>query len=56
MTVNVENKEIMVRTRLENKANRKKAEEDGKKCRKQRNLVVKLNNRAKRAITIVWTH
>ena len=42
-------KEIMIRTRLKNKANRTKAEEDQKKYRKQRNLVVKLNKRAKRA-------
>ena len=42
-------KEIMIRTRLKNKANRTKAEGDQKKYRKQRNLVVKLNKRAKRA-------
>ena len=42
-------KEIMIRTRLKNKANKTKAEEDQKKYRKQRNLVVKLNKKAKRA-------
>ena len=38
----------MIRTRLKNKENKTKAEEDEKKYRKQRNLVVKLK-RAKRA-------
>ena len=41
--------EIMVRTRKKNKANRTKAEEDHKQCRKQRNLAVKLNKRATRS-------
>ena len=39
----------MKRTRLKNKANRTKCEEDLQKYRKQRNLVVKLNKRVKRA-------
>ena len=42
-------KEIMIPTRLKNNANKTKAEEDQKKYRKQRNLVAKLNKRAKRA-------
>ena len=42
-------KEIMKRTRITNNANKAKAKEDRKKYRKQRNLVVRLNKRAKRA-------
>ena len=42
-------KENMKRTRLKGKANRTKSEEDLRKYRKQRNLVVKLNKRVKRA-------
>ena len=39
----------MIQTRIENKANRTKDNEDHNQYRKQRNLDVKLNKRAKRA-------
>ena len=48
-------KEIMIRTKLKNKASRTKAEKDHKQCRKQRNLVFKLNKRVKVPITTGWT-
>ena len=41
-------KEIMTRSRLKNKANKSGKEEDLKAYKKQRNLVLKLNRKAKR--------
>ena len=41
-------KEIMLRTNLKNKANKTKKEEDVRRYKKQRNLIVKMNKKAKR--------
>ena len=41
-------KAIMLQSRLKNRANRTGNEEDSKKYKKQRNLVVKLNRASKR--------
>ena len=43
-------KAIMVRTRLKNKSNQTRTEEDFRKYRQQRNLVVMLNRAAKRNV------
>ena len=42
-------KEIMTRSRLKNKANNSGKEEDLKAYKKQRNLVLKLNRKAKKS-------
>ena len=41
-------KEIVLRTNLKNKANKTKKEEDVRRYKKQRNLIVKMNKKAKR--------
>ena len=41
-------KEIMLRTNLKKKANKTKKEEDVRRYRKQRNLIVRMNKKAKR--------
>ena len=41
-------KEIMLRTNLKRKANKTKKEEDFRRYKKQRNLIVKMNKKAKR--------
>ena len=42
------NKEIMLRTNLTKKANKTKKEEDVRRYKKQRNLIVRMNKKAKR--------
>ena len=41
-------KEIMLRTNLKKKANKTKKEEDVRRYKKQRNLIVRMNKKAKR--------
>ena len=41
-------KEIMLRTNLKKKANKTKKEEDVRRYKKQRNLIVRMNKKSKR--------